>query len=464
MPRSSSRSSSQDSYRDNKKNKKKNRTKQRNSSEESKKSKDKKENKEKKDNRHGLSQTKAKDEFKKKKKHEEEKRLDKNDHKNRQKSKEKEQQKCFTHIVSNDQNQENNLISFEKGKNSKDEERKSPIKDANLGQKGNLNEISASSTTKLVLSKFLTNEEQQLLGYGLHYLDEEVKKFCVKNNIKIENSKIKVSLQKEENNKEEKLMDILNNLRLILDEYSIFSFEFWKEASNFTLKMFEDILDTALDNPNDFKTHEMHLQKGESIKWQLDNSSSPLKCIFAGKNNEVKAWKRFLHCFNKLIISEWIPGFYKEAVINSENEDTSILEKLHSFYNINSDLKEGIVYLNYIKNKVAAKELDNIRGRINKKEEIKEQPDNIEKPKEDNKQRTNGKESGDKINKNDNQKNNSKDKSNKKDNNKSSKDKEKNKKKNTYDSEDYSESDDDSKNKKRFKSKKGKENDSSSDS
>ena len=188
------------------------------------------------------------------------------------------------------------------------------------------------------------------------------------------------------NSKEEILKLVLNKLREILDEYSIRPFEFWKEASNFTQSIFGDILDTALDNPNDFKTNEIHLQKGESIKFKVDASSSPVKCILAGVNKEVKAWLRFLYCFNKLIKCETFEWTWREEPVVKE-EETGVLEKEHLFYSIKSDEVENKTYLCYIKNKVTAAELDEIRARINtnKKEIDKSKTETTDIDNEDNK-------------------------------------------------------------------------------
>jgi hypothetical protein len=85
------------------------------------------------------------------------------------------------------------------------------------------------------------------------------------------------------------LKRIINELRIILDDYSILSFNFSEDASKFKKKTLNDIIDSALDDPNQFKTSEQHLPKGESIKWELDSSGPMLKCVIAGRNNEVKA-------------------------------------------------------------------------------------------------------------------------------------------------------------------------------
>ena len=192
----------------------------------------------------------------------------------------------------------------------------------------------------------------------------------------MDKQKIKITIANETQSEVEIILrKLINELRLILDEYSIMSFKFCEDASKFDLRVFQDILDTIFDDPATLCTNEIHLPKGESIEWKIQEIDSEVNCLLCGKNNEVKACIRLLHWFNKLIKSEEINGILSENLgFNEEEEQSGLIEKEHRFFSIKENKNLKKIYIAHIKNKVTPEEIDKYKKLIQIKIiEIKEE-------------------------------------------------------------------------------------------
>mmetsp|Transcript_25035 Transcript_25035/g.28765 ORF Transcript_25035/g.28765 Transcript_25035/m.28765 type:complete len:142 (+) Transcript_25035:690-1115(+) len=138
---------------------------------------------------------------------------------------------------------------------------------------------------------------------------------------------------------------LVNELRMILDNYSRMTFTFCS-AAIFSKERFEDIIDGLFDKPTDVITDELHLAKNDDVHWELDKENSTYVCRVYGMNAHVKSCMRLLHGFNKLIKIVKVEGKLKADVSDKKlvKKNVALKETKH-FAEIVKAEADNAVYL-----------------------------------------------------------------------------------------------------------------------
>lgn len=185
------------------------------------------------------------------------------------------------------------------------------------------------AATNIYLKTILHEDELYLLSQNIDVLNDEIREFKSKFNAKIDwinaNSssqpKLKVCVNFHKNHNVEQIMKwIVNELRMILDKYSVYEFKFSETSKYFNFEDFDRILDLVLHDPNSIITSQKHIPKPDNvqinlIEWRVDDISQksliqeenwPFICKICGPNTEVNSTKRLISAFNNIFVSKEI--------------------------------------------------------------------------------------------------------------------------------------------------------------
>lgn len=113
---------------------------------------------------------------------------------------------------------------------------------------------------------------------------------------------------------------IVNELRMILDKYSVNEFRFAEPSKYFNFEDFDRMLDLVLHDPNSIVTSQKNIPKPDNVQISLIKSSigdfnqstlfqeenGPFICKIAGPSTEVNSTKRLINAFNNLFVSKEI--------------------------------------------------------------------------------------------------------------------------------------------------------------
>mmetsp|Transcript_1589 Transcript_1589/g.1400 ORF Transcript_1589/g.1400 Transcript_1589/m.1400 type:complete len:347 (+) Transcript_1589:308-1348(+) len=172
------------------------------------------------------------------------------------------------------------------------------------------------------LRKILTDDEIFLLDSNIEALNNKISLFKKKVNAKIENLKIKIVVPSFKNyNKEALLKSVINELRSILDKYSLRSFEFSSSTKSISLEKFSDKLEDVIDDPNEHIKTEKHIPKSDEVRCDIYEDTIKVKhCKIYGSSREANALFRLIFAYNR--------SFYqrREKAIE-KNFESSILTK-----------------------------------------------------------------------------------------------------------------------------------------
>ena len=216
---------------------------------------------------------------------------------------------------------------------------------------------------------------------------EKLNKFKQQWEAKIENNRLKVKISEGRNlSKHLTMMTAVNDLRSILDEYSILTFDKFAEiAKGFTEEKFDTIIDEVLDDPSEVIFNETHIPKPDNVRCEIVESGHNWEVKIMGPNKEVKSTYRLLYGLSRLIKHKKIEGtlqkdFNVEEIINRNLEEHQYL-----WLSVRHFPEEQLTFISYIDNKIEDMQLMEIEGLITSQVVVKQVEKNQSLTKEESK-------------------------------------------------------------------------------
>lgn len=167
-----------------------------------------------------------------------------------------------------------------------------------------------------------------MVNSNINQLNSKIEEFKKKFHAKIENNFLKLNILETKNyNRKVTMKVILNELRVILDNYTVRTFKFSNNSKEYEEKEFYQRLDQSLDDPDEVILDEKHIPKSDEVRFKLKCDEFGNKsCVIYGPNREVNCTYRLLYGFNSTIIpldkerSKDIDSSFEE---NDQINDTS---------------------------------------------------------------------------------------------------------------------------------------------
>lgn len=228
------------------------------------------------------------------------------------------------------------------------------------------------------LAEVLTPEELIILNSNVGDLYDRINKFNKHWEAKIENNKLKIKISDGRNvSKHLVMMKAVNELRSILDEYSLLIFDkFGDAAKGFTEDKFDTIIDEVLDDPSGVILNEKHIPKPDNVRCEIvwDDNTWVVKIL--GPNKEVRSTYRLLYGFCRLVKHRKIEGTLSKDFDFRETINRNLKEDQWLWLSVRHFPEEQLTYISYVENKIEDNQLSEIEGLIKSQTEVKQAKSN----------------------------------------------------------------------------------------